>query len=245
MRLIQHNLTLLVFSAVFGLFFCVPALSATELPAPTIVINPDVYYPLDEVLYLEGRAKPDSSIELLLQKSGSRPIRAVTRSDSRGEWVFAQKLPLDAGNWEVRARVVDGDNVSEWSNPRIVRAISTGLIIGGVTIKFSVLVFVIIVLLVVGALGALYYSRRVKAVIAWHEAALREKEREVLETEMEHEFYEIRQKIMRELEHLEKKIEDGKFTDEEKKESLERREELLRELKESERSLEKKIKETP
>ncbi|MDO8600006.1 MAG: hypothetical protein Q7R73_00075 [bacterium] len=75
---------------------------------PTIAVYPDVYYPFDEVLYLEGSAKPVSVVQLQLTKQGARPETFTTKSDSRGEWVFAEKIPLVAGEWEVRARIAEG-----------------------------------------------------------------------------------------------------------------------------------------
>ncbi len=52
----------LIFSTLFVLFqfsifnFRIFITQAVELTIPTIVVNPDIYYPLDEILYLEGRA---------------------------------------------------------------------------------------------------------------------------------------------------------------------------------------------
>lgn len=85
--------------------------SAEVLPTPTIAVYPDVYYPFDEVLYLEGSAKQASVIQLQLTKQGARPETFSVKSDGRGEWVFAEKIPLASGEWEARARIAEGGGV--------------------------------------------------------------------------------------------------------------------------------------
>lgn len=84
------------------------ASAASDLSAPTIAVYPDVYYPFDEVLYLEGSAKPATVVRVQLTKQGARPEIFTVKSDARGEWVFAEKIPLVAGEWEARARIAMG-----------------------------------------------------------------------------------------------------------------------------------------
>ncbi len=114
-----------------------------ELLVPTININPDVYYPVDEILYIEGRAAPNMTIEIQFRKEGSKSVLLVSHADQNGEWVLAQKTPLDAGDWEARARVATTDATSAWSNPRIIRVVITGVVIGGITLKFNILLFLV------------------------------------------------------------------------------------------------------
>lgn len=144
-------LPLFIFSA-FGV------IAAETLSAPTININPDVYYPFDEILYLEGRARPASNVEVQFQKQGAKPLKFNVKSDANGEWVLAEKVPLSAGNWEVRVR----SETSEWSNPRVFNVIVTGITIGGVNIKFAFLSFVIIFLLLTGTAVAFYFILKVR-----------------------------------------------------------------------------------
>src|SRR3989344_2574005 len=120
-----------------------------NLVAPTISISHDIYYPLDEILYIEGRVKPDSTIEIQFQKQGARPLKFVSKSDANGEWVLAEKVPLEAGDWEVRVRALEGkDKVSAWSNPRVFKVIVSGIVIGGINIKFAALSFLIVILII-------------------------------------------------------------------------------------------------
>lgn len=207
--------------------------SAAELPQPTIVIHPDIYYPLDEVLYLEGRAASNYAIELRFQKQGAKPLTYRTKSDSRGEWVFAEKIRLAAGDWEVRARIVDSqdpENISEWSNPRVFKAAITGITIGGINIKFAALSLVIIILLILGVMLVLYFTGRVSRL----KAALLDKEIREAREAAHKGFSEMRQNLLDELKSLESRKNLSS-------EELERKAHLLRDLENLERGVEKEI----
>lgn len=220
---------------IFGLFFAVlAALSLysantsfifaqkTEpvLSQPTIAVNPDIYYPQDEVLYIEGRAKPNSSIQIQFLKPGAKIIRLVTKSDQNGEWVLTERAPLEPGDWEVRARLVEGERVSEWSNPRVIKAIATGVTLGGITIKFTFL----IILFVLAISVILYLLFRV-----------RRETREKTGAMIEQDFSELKRDIMEELKHLASKRELSK-------EEQEHRDKLLRDLEHVEREIGRKLK---
>lgn len=202
------------------------------LPAPTITVNPDIYYPFDEVLYLEGRAQQNAAVQIQFERQGSKPVRFGVESDATGEWVLAEKVPLDPGDWEVRARVLgEKDQVSEWSNPRVFKAIQTGITIGGVNVKFAALSFVIIVLLIFGAAVSWYFMMRVRQL----KAALVAKEiREARETVQEG-LAEIRRDLMEELRLLESR--SRKLSPED----LARKEHILRELDSLERNMAREI----
>lgn len=241
--------------------FCIlgaDLLAKEEIPSPTIAVTPDIYYPLDEILYLEGRSRPTSTVQIQFQKQGAKPITVNARSDANGEWVLAEKVPLEAGEWEVRARAVVGGVTSDWSNPRVIKAIKTGVVIGGVTVKFVVLISALLLILFIGTVTTVYFGwrvRRLKARVAYLrirqlekdlsektaalERALLEKGKEVASTLVEEGFEELKQKILEEIEHLEKQA-DGKplKTEEEEHKKL-----LLAKLKEIEEKIEKKIKE--
>lgn len=137
--------------------------SAAELPVPTININPDVYYPFDEILYIEGRAKPNTVVEIQFVKQGAKPGKFNAKSNPNGEWVLAEKIPFETGDWEVRARaVIDKNNISEWSNPRVFKVIVSGVTIGGFNIKFAALALLLVVSLILGAVIVLYFVQRVR-----------------------------------------------------------------------------------
>ena len=71
-------------------------------------------------------------------------------------------MPLDAGDWEMRARVVEDANVtSQWSNPRVFKVIVTGITIGGVNIKFAILVLTLVMVLMLSAAIIWYFSIRI------------------------------------------------------------------------------------
>jgi len=146
------------------LFLAISAEAANQLPAPTINISPDIYYPFDEILYLEGRADSASNVEIQFQKQGVKPLKFNVKSDINGEWVLAEKVSLSAGDWEVRVRSA----VSGWSNPRVFKVIISGVTIGGVNLKFAFLAFIIIFLLLAGTVVISYFIlrlRRLKSVL--------------------------------------------------------------------------------
>ncbi|MCH7882884.1 hypothetical protein IIA95_00475 [Patescibacteria group bacterium] len=220
------------------IFFAKMGWAAGHLPIPSIAIRPDIYYAGDEILYLEGRARPNSTVQIQFQKQGAKPITLTSKSDGNGEWVFAEKVPLEKGDWQVRARVAESSGaVSTWSNPRIFKVIVTGITIGSVTIKFALLTFIIVILLIISAAGAWYYMIQARRMKEKFQEALRKKELESVGAVIDQNFAELRAKITQELEHIEKRLKDGKLSEEEK----EHREHLLRELKEVEETIKKKI----
>jgi len=157
-------------SAIFAVCL-IPGAAAADvskkITIPTVTVSPDVYYPFDETLYIEGRAEPESAVQVQLQKQGSKSLRFSIKSDSTGEWVLAERIPMDAGDWEVRARAAgDPDQFSDWSNPRIFKVIINGVTLGGVNIKFSFLTLVIFFLLAMGGAIIWYFLLRVRQLKA-------------------------------------------------------------------------------
>ena len=135
---------------------------AGVLQAPKIAIAPDTYYPFDEILYIEGLAPIMSTVQVRLQKTGSKPVQLTVKSNELGEWVLAQKVSLVEGEWEVRARTVIGEEkVSEWSQPRILTVVSSGVSFGGIQVRFMSLTFIILLCILagIGAIG--YFMRRI------------------------------------------------------------------------------------
>lgn len=201
------------------------------LPQPTININPDIYYPFDEILYIEGRAKPNSSVQIQFSKPGARPKLFGVKSDANGEWVLAEKVPLEAGDWEMHARILDGNRLSEWSNPRIVKVIRTGVTIGGVNIKFAVLVLPILVLFIAGGGVILYFQWRVRIL----RAALATKEVREAQESVRDGISEIRQDLLDELKLIESS--KGSFS----ADDFARKEHIIRELDQLERNMSREI----
>jgi len=193
--------------------------AVAALPIPSIGVNPDIYYPFDEILYIEGGAKPNSTVQIRFQKGGAKPIKVVTKSDLKGEWVFAEKVPLEAGNWEVRARIVEGGATSDWSNPRIIKAISTGIIVGGITIKFTFLMTLLIIS--AGLIFYLFFRMKKEA-------------REKTEAFIEQDFSNPRRDIAEELKHLGRKRSLSQ-------EEQDHRDKLLRDLEHVEKEINRKL----
>lgn len=232
--------TLFTFLVCAAAMFCLPdfglaAASSTPemIPAPAIVINPDTYYPLDEVLYLEGLAAPEALVEVRLQSPGAKPLLFTIKSDARGEWVLAEKIPLKTGEWEARARTIDARNkslVSEWSNPRIFKAVASGISIGGINIKFATLTLVIIVLMIGGAIVIFYFDRRVRKL----KTEILNKEIAEAKDSVRRGFTQIRQNLMEELQLLQ--VRQNLSSEE-----LVRKEQLMRNLENLESAMQNEI----
>ncbi len=220
------------------------ALAIQELPTPTIAVNPDVYYPFDEVLYIEGRAAPKETVQVRFFKQGAEPVLFTTKSDANGEWVLAKKVSLEEGDWEVRARVYqDSGAASQWSNPRVFKAVITGITIGGINIKFAALTFIIVVLLMFSGGLTWYFDLRVKQQMREKaeelEKKLHDKQRESIETLVEHNFDKVHERIAEELKRLNNKfLEKGRLSSEEE----EHQEQLLKDLRRCEEEIAKKLK---
>lgn len=219
--------------------------------APEINVAPEIYYPLDETLYIEGKADPKSKVELFFEKPGSNPVRITVDANSGGEWFLSQKLELASGEWMVRARV-SYDPPSDWSNPRIIQSRVTGFVVGGVRVKYAPIAIALVLLFLLGGGFLLYAIMRARSVrIGAHERELQEgmeklqkelrlKDREAAEVSLEQHFGEIRNRVLKELEHLESR---AKKNDKLSGDEEAHRAKLLRELREAEDTISKKVKE--
>ncbi len=160
-----------------------PAVSL-DIAEPTIAISPDIFYPLDEILYVEGLARPHASVKVELRKSGAKPIRLSSQASANGEWTIAERLMLEKGDWEIRAQVVENGATSAWSNPRIIRAVINGFQIGNFTIKFSTAALYLSLLFMAGLSLLVYGSVRVRTMRRREENRIRQKRIHELESKL-------------------------------------------------------------
>lgn len=205
-----------------------PAVSQ-PLPEPSISISPDEYYPFEEILYIEGRSVTGAIITVTLQKQGEKPVKFTTKTDSNGEWVVAEKTYLSSGNWEVRARSQVGTQISDWSNPRVIRSIVTGVNIFGLNVKYVVIVVILVIFLIVIALMFVYFMRRIRRL----KEGLFAKQLHDTEDRFHRGIAEIRKDLMEELKILTMQAQNRPLNPEE----IERKDHILRELDELERTV--------
>ncbi len=222
--LISRTLVIIFALLVLGRF------SGAELASPTITISPDIYYPFEEILYLEGSATADATVEIKLQKVGARPLTYTVQSKFDGEWVLAEKIPLAAGQWEVRARLLNGEEFSSWSNPRLFKVVISGITLGGWNIKFATLTLVIVLLLLLGGFLAVIFGFRIRSL----KSALIAKEVREAQDSLRSGVSELKQDVLDELKLLNSRR--GLSAD-----KLSRKEHLLRELERIERQIEREI----
>ena len=208
----------------------IPTTVRAELVSPTITISPDIYYPFEEILYLEGTSGPEMTVEIKLQKIGARPLTYTVRSKFDGEWVLAEKIPLSAGQWEVRARLLVDKEFSAWSNPRLFKVVISGVTLGGWNIKFASLTLLFVVLLIFGAVLALVFGLRIRSL----KSALITKEVREAQDSVRTGVAELKQEVLDELKSLNSKRALSA-------DKLSRRDHLFRELERIEHQIERDI----
>lgn len=220
------------------------------IAAPVINIAPLSYYPLEEMLYLEGRAEPARAMEILFNKSDSQPVRISVKSNSNGEWFFGERLELDGGDWTVRARIASGSQISDWSNPRIVRSIISGFTVGAIKIKYLPVAIALALLFAVGFALLIYAFIRARKIKYADRATEMERKAEDLRWQLrnrelrsakdlvEKNFSDLRRDLLGELEHLERRSKDGALTKAEEA----HRENMSRQLRHMEEDIKKQIK---
>lgn len=133
----------------------------------------------------------------------------------------------------------------------MIRSVLSGFVVGGVTVKY-VPVAALLLVLFLSAFALLAYSffrvqaarradveREIKARTGALEEALKEKDRQVLQSRVEENFSDIRKNIAEELEHLEMKAGESKLLSSEEEAH---RAALLRKLRAAEEEIEKNIK---
>jgi len=208
----------------------------SELVEPLIVISPDTYYPLEEILYIEGHAESGSTVRVIFSKDGEVPVRFVVKADSAGQWFLQEKVHLVSGIWEVRVRAeIDnpGDIVSEWSNPRLIRSVITAMSFGGIQIKYITITLIVFSILAIVCGTFIYFVIRVRRI----KKVLLRKQVKDAGVAISHGFAEIRQDLIEELRAFEKEI-DGKGMT---AEQLARKERIFREIENIEKNIEKEV----
>ncbi len=189
---------------------------------PSISISPDEVRTLEEILYIEGRSVPQGIVTVTLTKTGEKPVKFTVRADSSGEWVVAEKTYLSTGDWEVRARVQVKDQISNWSNPRVIRSIATGVDIFGLKVRYVVIAVILLIFFVVLGSVLAYFLHRIKIL----KRGLFEKQIHETQERFRQNFSEIRRDLTDELRILAENAKDRPLTPEE----IQRREHVLREL---------------
>lgn len=213
---------------------CVPPVfAAEEVPAPSINIAPDTFYPLDEVLYMEGRATPMADVRIMFQKQGSAPVNFTIKADQNGEWSLTEKVLLETGDWEVRARIMKDGTVSEWSNPRLVRAVVSGFNVGSFQVKYVSIALILVAILGLGIALSIYFAHRIRKL----RKQLLEKETDEVRHKIIEGFDEIRSDILSELQGLESRQGERQLNASE----IARREHLLKELHTIQDNIEKEV----
>lgn len=200
-----------------------------SLPEPYISISPDYFYTLEEILYVEGRADPKALVTVTLRADNERPVKFTVKPDSTGEWVIAEKTYLPSGNWEVRARQQIGGVISDWSNPRVVKSVVTGVSLFGFRIRYVVIAAVVLVFFLILGCVLIYFRKKIKKL----QRGLVEKQIQATEERLHRSLAEVRKELMDQLRDLTQNAENRPLTSAE----LEKRDRVLSELENLEHDL--------
>ena len=134
----------------------------------------------------------------------------------------------------MRARVTGKDaEVSDWSNPRLLRSVVTGVRLGGATIKYVTIAAVSLLFLAVVFGIFAYFLLKVRKL----RRELFGKEMKEAKASVEEGFAEIRKDLIEELRLIEVGAQGGKLSTSQ----LERKEHILREIHNIEKNIEKEL----
>ncbi len=207
------------------------AAAAAALPTPAVTVFPATFYPLENLLFIEGTAPPQSTVEIILRQHEERFITLRTKSDNRGVWSLAERLFLEEGRWEVRARATSGDEVSRWSEPVVITSVITGIGFGRFSITYPVAAGILVFILFLGGGAFAYLTIRVRHV----RRDLLKKEAHEVRHKVTQGFHAVRSGIIDELRSLEAQAKGGHLDTE----MLVRQERLLQDLHALEEDLER------
>ncbi|MDE2399723.1 MAG: hypothetical protein KGL67_01790 [Patescibacteria group bacterium] len=233
--MIQFSKKIIIIFLFFFIFLNFSHTSAVENITPTITLFPTIYYAGDEVLHIEGRAQPSSNVEIVFNSIDWAPKSFTVGSDASGKWVFLQRLYLEEGRWEVKARnTIDTTSQSVWSDSADFISVPTVFVFAGIKIKFSTLNVLLIASLASFVLIIILSIFRFKSV----QKEVRAFRLGSTERLIKGRIDDVRRDITEELWRLEKKLkQSGSFTPEE----AEHREKLLVELRKYEKEMEEDI----
>lgn len=206
---------------------------SSPLREPSITVSPSYFDPFEEILFVEGYSEPNTIVTIVFQKAGEKPVKFTKTPDSRGEWVIQEKTYLSAGDWEVRARAERGSEFSDWSNPRLIRAVAGGISIFGLRIRYMVVGSVIFIFVLILASILFYFTRKIKSL----KRGLFEKQVHETHDRAHEGFTELRRELTARLKSLVANADKRPLTAEE----IDQQERILHELDELEQRMEHDI----
>lgn len=154
------------FSAIVSLILSALAAGgvfASSPLTPSINIVTVAHYSLEDVLYIEGVAWPDSDVEIMFERADYQPVTLNAKANANGEWSLNRKLELADGEWMVRARAKSGQDVSEWSGPRVIKSVVSGFRAGSITIKYAYAVLLLAFLIASSVIILAYVVIKIRA----------------------------------------------------------------------------------
>jgi hypothetical protein len=139
--------------------FTIEAFARPEFTSVPTQVNEGV------IPVITGTTRPNSSVEIILQKGTNEPVSYITQSNAEGVFTFIPEAALTSGVYELTARATDERGAkSDLSEPVRIAVQQPGYVrIGGIIVSFlSVLVplFAMVLLLIATLWYGFAYLRR-------------------------------------------------------------------------------------
>lgn len=185
------------------------------VPAPEISVYPRYYTAGEELFYAEGKASPDSTVILFLNRGENMIKTWEILSDPNGNWIFSTDELFKTGDYVFLAKTRDSEgNLSSFSTGYRVKIKLAGFCIGPWMVLYSAfsIILIILILLTFLFLFFIILSRNRK-----ERARLKKETREAKES-LEKTFVEIGKELVKKIEYLDSKpglnAEEKKLRDE-------------------------------
>lgn len=175
---------------------------AAELPTPEILIYPEIYLAGEEILYLEGKALPNSKVILSLKKDNLQLKIWEVSSDENGNWIFSTNELFKSGNYQILSRTKDvKGTLSNFSPEYQIKVVLAGLSFGSRIITYQNLLLILIILALTTSFFSIYLilSRLKKA-----RAKLKKETREAAES-LKNTFNNLRKDLEKKIEYFDSK----------------------------------------
>ncbi len=142
------------------------AVALVSVP-PVIRFSPENFYPVTELLYVEGAAVPRAAVALLISGPNTSPLNFEINADAAGNWIFSKTVLLSPGVYEMRVRQSAGNMLSGWSAPKTLRALSAGVHLFGINFLYSTLAFFAAFMIAVMIVAHVYFWLKLRKIKRW------------------------------------------------------------------------------
>jgi hypothetical protein len=120
----------------------------SSIEVPIITTIPDVYNSGEEILYIEGRAMPNTIVILYLKKEDEIVKKWEIVCDGNGNWQFTTEELFQSGEYKIQAQTRDARGaISNFSEEHNLKIILNGFAIGSFLIDYWTMIMILIILI--------------------------------------------------------------------------------------------------